>query len=213
MGSPPASHERVLPLPANQRPVNTIRVTVGEGGVRAKGPRAVGTNLSGLSLRWTCNRKPPPIGLENSARGRANLCVSRRCVAIPKRSWNGLTSRVTGAPPHGPDKFSNLSHDAVDLRVRPVGRVCQPVSAACPSHKQTWPGTRTRLPGRARLRPSPAGRCSEDHRDLGRNKASREPGPPCPPAAYPSATNRPPGAVCNIQQHIPQGEVTSSLQG
>jgi hypothetical protein len=83
-----------------------------EDGASAVPP--VGTNLSGLSLRWTSNRKSAPIALENSATGRANLCVSRRCVAIRKRSWNGLTSRVARARSPSPSKPTSGQHNPGD---------------------------------------------------------------------------------------------------
>jgi hypothetical protein len=43
-----------------------------------------------------------------------------RCEPNQKPPSTGTKTSVTGAPPPGPDKFSNLSHVAADLCVRPL---------------------------------------------------------------------------------------------
>jgi hypothetical protein len=75
-------------------------------------------------------------------RGRGPLCPPRgtgfptclRCEPNQKPPSTGTKTSVTGAPPHGPDKFSNLSHVAADLCVRPAGH---PTAKPRPKGRQT----------------------------------------------------------------------------
>jgi hypothetical protein len=100
---------QVLPLPHNadgQQPSPDCGRGLGGG----RTDRAHGDEPMGLSFHWTPNHKP-------------------------SSAWDGTTRCESPDFPHAPDKFSNLSHEAADLRVRWLrAHPHKTIPGGCPRH-------------------------------------------------------------------------------